>query len=205
MRWLAALILRRLTSGAASYLYSLLVSGSSLRAAAARSSVALPVSRPRLSDATRQMAEPRKVPFVTISSFSTSPPTQESNKKRRREDEAIDVTFGKDGGGGAAAVGSGGGGGLFSNAKGGDAETVEGKPTVRLNLQLSEPNERGSSEFNYGELVHPTPPQVRDGKHDVNRGHLLRLAGGGQVSARAAVTSLSTGAQNFCSVFIHLL
>lgn len=116
------------------------------------------------------MAEPRKVPFITISSFSTSPPSSESSKKRRREDEAVvDLTFGKDGGGSAAAVGSGGGGGssggnggLFGNVnpKGGDAETEDGKPTVRLNLPLAEPNDRGSSEFNYGELVNTTLTQV---------------------------------------------
>lgn len=108
------------------------------------------------------MAEPRKVPFVTISSFNTSPPTQESSKKRRREDEAIDITFGKDGGGSAAALGSGGGGGLFGNRKGGDSEVEEAKPTVRLNLPLTEPNERASAEFNYGELVNSThtPTQV---------------------------------------------
>lgn len=113
------------------------------------------------------MAEPRKVPFVTISSFNTSPPTPESSKKRRREDEAVDITFGKDGGGGGGSVpvvGSGGGGGVvgggggvpFGNAKGGDAETEEAKPTVRLNLPLTEPNERASAEFNYGELVNST-------------------------------------------------
>lgn len=112
------------------------------------------------------MAEPRKVPFVTISSFSTaSPPTPpDSSKKRRREDEAADITFGKDGGGGVAAAGSGGGGGQFgANVKGGDAESGETKPTVRLDLSLSEPNERGSAEFNYGELVQTT--QVREGGH----------------------------------------
>ncbi|XP_018554077.1 LOW QUALITY PROTEIN: ubinuclein-2b [Lates calcarifer] len=107
------------------------------------------------------MAEPRKVPFVTISSFNTSPPTPESSKKRRREDEAVDITFGKDGGGSVAAVGSGGCGGLFGNTKGGDAETGETKPTVRLNLPLTEPNDRGSAEFNYGELVHSTLTQVK--------------------------------------------
>ncbi|XP_044038401.1 ubinuclein-2b isoform X2 [Siniperca chuatsi] len=109
------------------------------------------------------MAEPRKVPFVTISSFNTSPPTPESSKKRRREDEAVEITFGKDGGGSAAAVGSGGDGGLFGNVntKGGDAETEEAKPTVRLNLPLTEPNERASAEFNYGELVHSTLTQVK--------------------------------------------
>uniref|UniRef100_UPI0037E9B3ED ubinuclein-2b isoform X2 n=1 Tax=Semicossyphus pulcher TaxID=241346 RepID=UPI0037E9B3ED len=118
------------------------------------------------------MAEPRKVPFVTISSFNTSPPTPESSKKRRREDEAIDITFGKDGGGSAAGVGSAGGcGGLFGNTKGGDAETDEKKPTVRLNLPLAEPNERGSSEFNYGELVHSTPvTQVKPAGPTVPKG-----------------------------------
>lgn len=107
------------------------------------------------------MAEPRKVPFVTISSFNTSPPTPESTKKRRREDEAVDITFGKDGGGSAAVLGSGGCGGLFGNRKGGDAEVEEAKPTVRLNLPLTEPNERASAEFNYGELVNSTLTQVR--------------------------------------------
>uniref|UniRef100_A0A3B5QYW3 Ubinuclein 2b n=1 Tax=Xiphophorus maculatus TaxID=8083 RepID=A0A3B5QYW3_XIPMA len=104
------------------------------------------------------MAEPRKVPFVTISSFSQTP---ENNKKRRREDEAADITLGKDGGGGAAAVGSGGSGGaLFGSATGGgDADGGETKPTVRLSLTLSEPNEKGSSEFNYGELVQSSPSQ----------------------------------------------
>lgn len=99
------------------------------------------------------MAEPRKVPFVTISSFGSSPPTPpESGKKRRREDEAVDVTVG------SPAVGSGGGGGAAfgAPAPGGGPESGETKPTVRLDLPLSEPSERGSTEFNYGELVHST-------------------------------------------------
>ncbi|XP_023287409.1 ubinuclein-2-like isoform X1 [Seriola lalandi dorsalis] len=116
------------------------------------------------------MAEPRKVPFVTISTFNTSPPTPESSKKRRREDEAIDITFEKDGGGSAAAVGSGGCGGLFGHTKGGDAETEETKPTVRLNLPLTEPNERGSAEFNYGELVNSTLTQVKHAGSTVPKG-----------------------------------
>lgn len=118
------------------------------------------------------MAEPRKVPFVTISSFNTSPPTPESSKKRRREDEAVDITFGKDGGGGsAAATGSGGGcGGLLGNTKGGDAETGETKPTVRLNLPLSEPSERGSAEFSYSELVNSTLSQVKHAGSTVPKG-----------------------------------
>lgn len=107
------------------------------------------------------MAEPRKVPFVTISSFNTSPPTPESSKKRRREDEAVDITFGKDGGGSTAGIGSGGSGGLFGNTKGGgDGDSGETKPTVRLSLSLSEPNERGSAEFNYSELANSTHTQV---------------------------------------------
>lgn len=118
------------------------------------------------------MAEPRKVPFVTISTLNTTPPpTPETSKKRRREDEAVDITFGKDGGG--SAVGSGGGGGLFGNEKGSDAQREEKKPTVRLNLTLSEPNERGSSEFNYGELVHSSLSQVRRAEADT-----VVLAGG---------------------------
>uniref|UniRef100_A0A3Q2XR77 Ubinuclein 2b n=1 Tax=Hippocampus comes TaxID=109280 RepID=A0A3Q2XR77_HIPCM len=96
------------------------------------------------------MAEPRKVPFVTLSSFNTSAPsTPELSKKRRREDEAM--TLGRDGGG--SVVGSEGGGGLFGTAQGDVAESEEAKPTVRLNLSLSEPSERGSAEFNYSELV----------------------------------------------------
>ncbi|XP_068192907.1 ubinuclein-2b isoform X2 [Antennarius striatus] len=116
------------------------------------------------------MAEPRKVPFVTISSFNTSPPTPESSKKRRREDEAADITFGKDGGGSAAAIGSGGGGGLFGNTKAADAKIEEAKPTVRLNLPLTEPNERASAEFNYGELVNSTLTQVKHAGSTVPKG-----------------------------------
>ncbi|XP_038549833.1 ubinuclein-2b isoform X2 [Micropterus salmoides] len=119
------------------------------------------------------MAEPRKVPFVTISSFNASPPTPESSKKRRREDEAVDITFGKDGGGSVAAAGSeGGGGGPFGNVtpKGGEGETDEAKPTVRLNLPLTEPNERASAEFNYGELVNSTLSQVKPAGSTVPKG-----------------------------------
>ncbi|KAJ4932116.1 hypothetical protein JOQ06_010546 [Pogonophryne albipinna] len=117
------------------------------------------------------MAEPRKVPFVTISSFNTSPvvptPQQESSKKRRREDEAAEVTCGKDGGGGGSVVGSGDGGGSggapFGNVTptGGEGVTGEVKPSVRLLLPLAEPSDRASSEFNYGELVNPSQPQTQ--------------------------------------------
>ncbi|KAK5885470.1 hypothetical protein CesoFtcFv8_019175 [Champsocephalus esox] len=117
------------------------------------------------------MAEPRKVPFVTISSFNTSPvvptPQQESSKKRRREDEAAEVTCGKDGGGGGSVVGSGDGGGSggapFGNVTptGGEGVTGEVKPSVRLLLPLAEPSDRASSEFNYGELVNSSQPQTQ--------------------------------------------
>ncbi|XP_060945358.1 ubinuclein-2b [Limanda limanda] len=109
------------------------------------------------------MAEPRKVPFVTISSFgpAAAASTPESGKKRRREDEAVECTPGKDGGGSAAAPGSGGGGAPFGIDPGAEADAGEPKPTVRLHLPLTEPNERGSAEFNYGELVHPSGSQVK--------------------------------------------
>lgn len=104
------------------------------------------------------MAEPRKVPFVTISSFNNSPPAQDLTKKRRREDEAIDISFGGDRG---TVLGSGGGGGgLFGNGQGGESEMDKSKPTVRLILPLSEPNEHTSPEFNYRDLVHSTLSQV---------------------------------------------
>ena len=104
------------------------------------------------------MAEPRKVPFVTISSFSTSPPSE--SKKRRQEDEA-EVSFGKDGGAGSTATVSGGCGSPFGNVKGGDGDAGEPKRTVRLSLSLSEPSDRGSAEFNYSELVQSPEPQEK--------------------------------------------
>uniref|UniRef100_A0AAZ3R6U3 Ubinuclein 2b n=1 Tax=Oncorhynchus tshawytscha TaxID=74940 RepID=A0AAZ3R6U3_ONCTS len=100
------------------------------------------------------MAEPRKVPFVTISSFNNNAPLSES-KKRRREDEA-EISLGEDGGGGSAATRPGGGTGAspFGVVKSGDGDSAETKRvTVRLNLSLPEPSERGSAEFNYSELV----------------------------------------------------
>uniref|UniRef100_A0A6Q2WQT0 Ubinuclein 2b n=1 Tax=Esox lucius TaxID=8010 RepID=A0A6Q2WQT0_ESOLU len=86
------------------------------------------------------MAEPRKVPFVTISSFNNNNASPSESKKRRREDEA-EISLGEDGGGGSVATGPG---------------TETRRLTVRLNLSLSEPSERGSAEFNYSELVQST-------------------------------------------------
>uniref|UniRef100_A0A8C5E804 Ubinuclein-2-like n=1 Tax=Gouania willdenowi TaxID=441366 RepID=A0A8C5E804_GOUWI len=100
------------------------------------------------------MAEPRKVPFVTISTFNTAPQTPEPGKKRKRED-----------GGGVA---SGGGGGLFGLTEEGDSDPGQKKPSVRINILLSEPNERGSSEFNYGELVNSS--QVKRASSSVPKG-----------------------------------
>ncbi|KAK7167045.1 hypothetical protein R3I94_001447 [Phoxinus phoxinus] len=86
------------------------------------------------------MADPRKVPFVTLASFSTTPAATES-KKRRREDEENEPSPG------VTAPG------VFGA---GQPATDPGEPkrTVRLNLSLSEPSEQKSAEFNYGELVH---------------------------------------------------
>ncbi|KAL2100929.1 hypothetical protein ACEWY4_002690 [Coilia grayii] len=104
------------------------------------------------------MAEQRKVPFVTLATFNATPASEP--KKRRREEEN-DNSHGKNGGVGSAATGPGGGGSLFGNMKGNgnvtDGTSEEPRTvTVRLNLSLSEPSEKGSAEFNYSELVQAT-------------------------------------------------
>lgn len=97
------------------------------------------------------MAEPRKVHFVTLSAFAAGAAGE--SRKRRLEDEA-DFNFGRSGevdtatrAGGAASNGRLG--------KGSDRDKAgaEKKATVRLNLPLSEPDDRASAEFNYGELI----------------------------------------------------
>ncbi|XP_042575456.1 ubinuclein-2-like isoform X1 [Cyprinus carpio] len=93
------------------------------------------------------MADPRKVPFVTLASFSSTPAAPES-KKRRREDEENEPSPGGTGGGGPFGTGTPA------------SDPSEPKPTVRLNLSLSEPSEQRSAEFNYSELVQ-TDLQVR--------------------------------------------
>ncbi|XP_062387899.1 ubinuclein-2b isoform X2 [Sardina pilchardus] len=112
------------------------------------------------------MAEQRKVPFVTLATFNTTPASEP--KKRRREEET-DTSPGKNGGVGSAATGPGGGGSLFGNIKGNVtvSDGTSGEPkavTVRLNISLAEPSEKGSAEYNYGELVQATQvkktPQV---------------------------------------------
>ncbi|XP_034157557.1 ubinuclein-2b isoform X2 [Pangasianodon hypophthalmus] len=100
------------------------------------------------------MADPRKVPFVTLASFNTSTPVPES-KKRRREEE---------GEGGLQQHGRDGG--LFSNGKSSGTDcsaagSAECRSTVRLSLSLSEPSDKGSTEFSYTELIQQATQQVR--------------------------------------------
>lgn len=111
------------------------------------------------------MAEPRKVQFVTLSAFAAG--AAADSRKRRLEDGA-DFNFGR---GGAVEAATGAGGATAAAAAaGGDrlgqagdraaaaaaatsAAAVEKRATVRLNLSLSEPDDRSSVEFNYGELI----------------------------------------------------
>ncbi|CAL8331403.1 unnamed protein product [Merluccius merluccius] len=94
------------------------------------------------------MAEPRKVQFVTLSTFAAGLATD--SRKRRLED-AADVNFDEDGEVGAARGADGGSGRL---GKTGSRDAAEARHvTVRLDLSLSEPNDHSSVEFNYGELV----------------------------------------------------
>ncbi|CAL9700451.1 unnamed protein product [Knipowitschia caucasica] len=93
------------------------------------------------------MAEPRKVQFVTLSAFA---PGADSRKRRLEENgsgshssRAVEVV--------AEAAGAKG--------KAGDSDQAAAqrrRRTVRLDLPLSEPDDRSSAEFNYGELVQNT-------------------------------------------------
>ncbi|KAI3353039.1 hypothetical protein L3Q82_019612 [Scortum barcoo] len=89
------------------------------------------------------MAEPRKVQFVTLSAFAAGAAAE--CRKRRLEEEA-DFNFAR-AGEVEAATGAGGAAGD------GDKAAAERRATVRLNLSLSEPDDRSSVEFNYGELI----------------------------------------------------
>ncbi|XP_022538611.2 ubinuclein-2b isoform X2 [Astyanax mexicanus] len=113
------------------------------------------------------MADPRKVPFVTLASYGATP----ESKKRRREEEGEGSPhhphphphhLPRDGGAGAGTVGlfgagkapgSGGTSGTGGGDSGGGGSPADPEPTVRLNLCLSEPSDRGSAEFSYSELV----------------------------------------------------
>ncbi|XP_072318429.1 ubinuclein-1-like isoform X2 [Eucyclogobius newberryi] len=95
------------------------------------------------------MAEPRKVQFVTLSAFAPGPAT-DSRKRRLEEDEA-GFNFSRTAEGDVAAADG-------AKGKPGDRDKAgaERRATVRLNLPLSEPDDRSSAEFNYGELVQNT-------------------------------------------------
>lgn len=87
------------------------------------------------------MADPRKVPFVTLASFSTT--SAPESKKRRREDEENEPNHA-----GTCTTGVG----PFGTGKT-TTDPGETKPTTRLNLDLSESNEHKSAEFNFTELI----------------------------------------------------
>lgn len=97
------------------------------------------------------MAEPRKVQFVTLSAFAAGAAAE--SRKRRLEDEA-DFSFVR-AGEVEAATGAGGAASNGRLGKAGDRDKAgaEKRATVRLNLPLSEPDDRSSAEFNYGELI----------------------------------------------------
>lgn len=93
------------------------------------------------------MAEPRKVQFVTLSAFAAGVATD--SRKRRLEDEA-DFNFG----GSGEVEATAGAGGTASKPGDRDASAAaERRATVRLSLPLSEPDDRSSAEYNYGELI----------------------------------------------------
>ncbi|KAJ8363457.1 hypothetical protein SKAU_G00122880 [Synaphobranchus kaupii] len=94
------------------------------------------------------MAEPRKVPFVTLSAFAAGPASEP--RKRRHEDET-EINLEESTAVGTTTTGAGGGG-LFGKTNDGDNGEPRGI-TVRLNLCLSEPSDQASAEFNYSELV----------------------------------------------------
>nr|XP_061791938.1 ubinuclein-2-like [Nerophis lumbriciformis] len=104
------------------------------------------------------MAEPRKVQFVTLSAFAAGAASE--SRKRRLEDEAdynlseddeVEATTAADG---FTETGTGGAPGRLTKSGERDKAGAEKKATVRLNLPLSEPDDRASAEFNYGELLH---------------------------------------------------
>lgn len=97
------------------------------------------------------MAEPRKVQFVTLSAFAAG--AAADSRKRRLEDEA-DFSFAQ----AEVEAVTRAGGAAASNGRLGktgdrDKTGAEKRETLRFNLPLSEPDERSSAEFNYGELI----------------------------------------------------
>ncbi|XP_048846834.1 ubinuclein-2-like isoform X2 [Brienomyrus brachyistius] len=97
------------------------------------------------------MAEPRKVPFVTVSAFSSVAAADPQNPRLEADAEDCPGINGRSGG---PEMGAGVSCGLPGIDAAGDRG--DGGPrriTVRLNLRLSEPSARGSAEFSYAELV----------------------------------------------------
>ncbi|XP_049576339.1 ubinuclein-2a isoform X1 [Syngnathus scovelli] len=108
------------------------------------------------------MAEPRKVQFVTLSAFAAGAASE--SRKRRLEDEA-DCNLSEDdeivtaAAEGLTETGAGGAASRLAKAVERDKAGAEKRVTVRLNLPLSEPDDRASAEFNYGELLHNLQPK----------------------------------------------
>ncbi|XP_077425840.1 ubinuclein-2-like [Vanacampus margaritifer] len=108
------------------------------------------------------MAEPRKVQFVTLSAFAAGAASE--SRKRRLEDEA-DYNLSEDdevvavAAEGLTETGAGGAASRLAKAGEKDKVVAEKRATVRLNLPLSEPDDRASAEFNYGELLHNLKPK----------------------------------------------
>ncbi|XP_064419445.1 ubinuclein-2b [Latimeria chalumnae] len=101
------------------------------------------------------MAEPRKVPFVTLAAAASSPPEPLRKKKDKQQP--------------AAAAGG------TEQAPGSDGKSTGGLQTVRLELSLSEPTQEGCAEFNYPHLVQASrkpPPNPADPFDDEERERL---------------------------------
>ncbi|XP_055080461.1 ubinuclein-2a isoform X2 [Periophthalmus magnuspinnatus] len=95
------------------------------------------------------MAEPRKVQFVTLSAFAPGPAAE--SRKRRLEENGAGFNSSRSSEVGAVAAAG-------AKGKPGDRDKAgaEKRATVRLDLPLSEPDDRSSAEFNYGELIQNT-------------------------------------------------
>uniref|UniRef100_A0A3B4AK48 Uncharacterized protein n=1 Tax=Periophthalmus magnuspinnatus TaxID=409849 RepID=A0A3B4AK48_9GOBI len=99
------------------------------------------------------MAEPRKVQFVTLSAFAPGPAAE--SRKRRLEENGAGFNSSRSSEVGAVAAAG-------AKGKPGDRDKAgaEKRATVRLDLPLSEPDDRSSAEFNYGELIQNTQVKV---------------------------------------------
>ncbi|XP_055015692.1 ubinuclein-1-like [Boleophthalmus pectinirostris] len=95
------------------------------------------------------MAEPRKVQFVTLSAFA--PGSGAESRKRRLEENGAGFNFSR-----TAEVDAVAAAGAKGKTGDRDKAGAERRATVRLDLPLSEPDDRSSAEFNYGELIQNT-------------------------------------------------